>query len=84
MRGINATVFPPNLCKKRNLIIKEHFVSSGVADTIKHVINAYSFKVKRKVNSTSPTKPVLQLLKRKKRQVFCVILSVDKHVILDI
>lgn len=58
LRGIHATVFPPNLCKKRNLIIKEHFVSSGVADTIKHVINAYYFKVKRKVNSVSPTEPV--------------------------
>ena len=58
LSGINAAVFPPNLCKKRNLIIKEHFVSSGVADTIKHVINASSFKVKRKVNSASPTEPV--------------------------
>lgn len=36
--------FSPNLFGKRNLIIKEYFACSGVANMVKHVINAYTLK----------------------------------------
>lgn len=41
---VKAVIFLCSLFRKRNLLIKEHFTSTRVAHTIKHVIKVYTLK----------------------------------------
>lgn len=68
------------LFRKRNLMIKKHF-ACRVANSIKHVINVDTLKSREM--STQSLLPNL-FANVKKSQDFCVILSVDKHIVLGI
>lgn len=45
---VKAEIFLSSLFRKRNLIIKEHFNSTRVAHTIKHVIKVHTLKARER------------------------------------